>query len=202
LASLGTRRLVKKGLDSKIFLLTNFFYLDIRKYVFILFLCAVSYVSQAQNNEDTKDYSSHVQTIDSTIKTLYAVISGEKGVERDWKLFKYLFKTDAKLIPSGKNKEGEFKISYMKPEDYIKNSGKWLVEYGFFEKEIHRKVDVFGNLAHVFSTYEAFNSESDKKPFMRGINSIQLLNDGKRWWIVNIYWTQETHSNPIPKKYL
>jgi len=27
---------------------------------------------------------------------------------------------------------------------------------------------------------------------MRGIKSIQLFNDGKRWWIVNIYWTQET----------
>ena len=57
-------------------------------------------------------------------------------------------------------------------------------------------------MAHVFSTYEAYKSASDQKPFMRGINSIQLIFDGNRWWIVNIYWTGETKENPIPKKYL
>ena len=75
-------------------------------------------------------------------------------------------------------------------------------ENGFFEKEIHRKVDTFGNIAQVFSTYESFYSESDETPFMRGINSIQLLNDGKRWWVINIYWAQETEEDSIPKKYL
>ena len=89
-----------------------------------------------------------------------------------------------------------------KADDYIKSSGKWLVDNGFIEKEVHRTVDAFGNIAHVFSTYESFHSKTDDAPFMRGINSIQLLNDGKRWWIVNIYWTQETEENPIPKKYL
>ncbi|MCF8273199.1 MAG: hypothetical protein K9I95_05140 [Flavobacteriaceae bacterium] len=146
--------------------------------------------------------SSKVKTLDSTIKTLYNVISGEKGVERNWELFKYLFKPGAKLIPSGKDAEGVFKVRYMSPDDYIKSSGDWLIENGFFEKEIHRTVDTFGNITQVFSTYHSFKSEADDKPFMRGINSIQLLNDGTRWWIINIYWTQETNENPIPKKYL
>lgn len=90
----------------------------------------------------------------------------------------------------------------MTPDDYIGSSGKWLVENGFFEKEIHRSVNTFGNITHIFSTYESFKSEADDKPFMRGINSIQLLNDGTRWWIINIYWTQESQENPIPKTYL
>ena len=90
----------------------------------------------------------------------------------------------------------------MSPDDYIKSSGKWLVENGFFEKEIHRSTDTFGNISQVFSTYESFRSEADKVPFMRGINSIQLLNDGNRWWIINIYWTQESEDRPIPKEYL
>jgi len=148
------------------------------------------------------EYLNKVKTLDSTIATLYNVISGEKEVERNWELFKYLFKPNAKLIPSGKNSEGIYQVQYMSPKDYIKSSGNWLVENGFFEKEINRKTDTFGNITQVFSTYESFHSEKDDKPFMRGINSIQLLNDGTRWWVVNIYWTQETSENPIPKEYL
>lgn len=171
-----------------------------KKIISVVLLCLVTISIQSQ--EKAKDYSEKVQTLDSTIKTLYDVISGEKGVERDWALFKFLFKPHAKLIPSGKNKEGEYKVRYMSPDDYVKGSGKWLVENGFFEKEIHRKVDTFGNITQVFSTYESFHSESDTKPFMRGINSIQLLNDGKRWWVINIYWAQETKENTIPGAYL
>ncbi|WP_340074117.1 hypothetical protein [Leptobacterium sp. I13] len=143
-----------------------------------------------------------VQTIDSTIETLYAVISGEKGEERNWELFRYLFKPDAKLIPSGKNKEGNYQVRYMTVDDYISTSGKYLIENGFYEKELFKAIDIFGNIAQVFSTYETFHSKTDEAPFMRGINSIQLLNDGTRWWIVNIYWAQETTENPIPEKYL
>ena len=147
-------------------------------------------------------YLGEVKTLDATLESLYGVISGEKGEARDWDLFRYLFKPDAKLIPSGKNKAGKIGCRFMTPDDYIQSSGNWLVENGFFEKEIFRKTETFGNITQVFSTYESFRSESDKAPFMRGINSIQLLNDGNRWWIINIYWTQETKDTPLPTKYL
>jgi hypothetical protein len=161
----------------------------------------ISFFINAQDNLDEK-YLNKVSSIDLTIETLYKVISGDKGEERNWELFRYLFKPEAKLIPSGKNKEGEIEVRFMTPEDYISGSGKWLVENGFHEVNIANKVDVFGNIAQVFSSYESFRSKSDTEPFMRGINSIQLLNDGKRWWIINIYWMQESEDNPIPKKYL
>ena len=90
----------------------------------------------------------------------------------------------------------------MTPEDYIKSSGKWLYDNGFHEKEINRQVQTFGNITQVFSTYESYRNKDDKKPFMRGINSIQLMNDGKRWWIINIYWMRESEEHPIPKQYL
>jgi len=154
--------------------------------------------------QETKasDYLNEVKTLDSTIKTLYAVISGDKGVERNWELFKYLFHHDAKLIPTGKNQDGQTVARYMTADDYISNSGKWLLENGFHEVELNRKVDTFGNITQVFSTYESYRSKSDAIPFMRGINSIQLLNDGKRWWIINIYWMQESEATPIPNTYL
>lgn len=164
------------------------------------FLIAVGSPGMAQ--EDNTPHLQKVATLDSTLETLYGVISGEKGEARDWELFKYLFHPDAKLIPSGKQKDGKVIARYLTPEDYIASSGKWLVENGFFEKEIHREVHTFGNITQVFSTYESFKSETDTEPFMRGINSIQLLNDGDRWWVVNIYWTQETSQNPIPEVFL
>ncbi|MEM7110064.1 MAG: hypothetical protein AAF519_17685 [Bacteroidota bacterium] len=141
-------------------------------------------------------------SLNAILTTLYNVISGEKGEPRDWEVFKSLFHADAKLIPSGKDQAGLHFARFMTPEEYIEKSGPWLVENGFFEKEIHRKVDTFGNLTQVFSTYESFKSETDEKPFMRGINSIQLLNDGSRWWILNVYWMQESESSPIPSQYL
>ena len=168
---------------------------------FILCFVLTNGTMNAQDNLDTA-YLEKVTTLDSTLKTLYGVISGGKGEERNWELFKYLFKADAKLIPTGKNQEGTYNVRFMTPDDYISLSGKWLIENGFFEKEINRSVNTFGNITQVFSTYESFKSEADTQPFMRGINSIQLLNDGIRWWIINIYWTQETEQNPIPKKYL
>ena len=172
------------------------------KKVVITLLVCISLTFAINAQKITEKYIDKVQTLDSTLKTLYGVISGEKGEARNWELFKYLFRSEAKLIPSGKNKEGITGTRYLSPDDYIKASGQWLLDNGFFEKEINRVVHSFGNITQVFSTYESFNSEDDAKPFMRGINSIQLLNDGKRWWVVNIYWTQETKENPIPSIYL
>ena len=171
-----------------------------QKLLTIFALCLISITIQAQENTDK--YLNKVQSLDSTIESLYAVISGEKGVARDWELMKYLFHPDAKLIPSGKNKDGVYRARFMNANDYIQSSGQWLVDNGFFEKEIYRVENTFGNITQVFSTYESFHSEADSTPFMRGINSIQLLNDGNRWWIINIYWTQETEANPIPEIYL
>jgi len=171
-----------------------------KKQILLGVLFCFSLILNAQEN--TNDYLNKVKTLDTTLETLYGVISGEKGEARDWDLFRFLFHPDAKLIPSGKNREGNFSARFMTPEDYINSSGNYLVENGFYEIELQREVDTFGNITQVFSTYESYRSKKDEKPFMRGINSIQLLNDGNRWWILNIYWMQESKENPIPKQYL
>ncbi len=147
-------------------------------------------------------YGDRVATLDATIDTLYAVISGDKGVERDWDLFRYLFKPGARLIPSGKRADGTVGMQVLSPEQYIERSGAFLVENGFHEVEIGRKVDEFGTVAQVFSTYAARRSLDDPEPFMRGINSIQLLKDKDRWWVVSVFWMAETDEFPIPAEYL
>ena len=151
---------------------------------------------------DSTKYLSKVESVDAIIETLYGVISGDKGEERDWELFRYLYQDGAQMIPSGMAKDSTYHLRYSDPEDYIENSGKWLLENGFHEEEIHRSVQQFGNIAQVFSTYHCFHTKKDKEPFMRGINSIQLIFDGTRWWVVNIYWAQESESNPIPTEFL
>ncbi|KJD33109.1 hypothetical protein PK35_09130 [Tamlana nanhaiensis] len=175
-----------------------------KKLLFILFLGIFSTTSFAQEEPEdiSLTYPEKVTTVESTIQTLYRVISGEKDQERDWKLFKFLFKPDAKLIPTLKDKDDKLTVRYMSPSDYIKSSGDWMVRNGFIEREIHREVHVFGHIAQVFSTYECYESLSDEKPFMRGINSIQLFNDDERWWITNIQWSQESAKYQIPSKYL
>lgn len=147
-------------------------------------------------------YAKDVSSLDNIMEALYASISGEKGELRDWDRFRYLFIKEARLMPSRKNPEGALGYQMMTPNDYVVRSGKWLEENGFFEKEISREVVEYGSLVHVFSTYESYRSEKDEEPFARGINSIQLMNDGKRWWIVQIYWLAETEELPLPEKYL
>jgi hypothetical protein len=143
-----------------------------------------------------------VATMDAILAALYDVISGPAGKKRDWNRMRSLFIPEGRLMAVGPKKEGGYGYRVMAVDDYIKSSGKYLETNGFFEREVSRVVEQFGQIAHVFSTYESRHHADDAKPFMRGINSIQLMNDGKRWWIVSVYWEGESTNNPLPEKYL
>jgi len=179
-----------------------------KNYILLLLVVyAFSFNTAAQQSETKVEMKeanpADVSSVDAIMKSVYDVISGEAGKKRDWDRFRSLFHKDARLIPSGKNAQtGVIGARAFTPEQYIERSSPFMEKEGFFEKEIARRVDSYGNIAQVFSTYESFHKAGDKKPFARGINSFQLLNDGKRWWVVTIYWQGETPENPIPKEYL
>lgn len=169
----------------------------------LLTLSIIGVVSLSVMAQQKEANPADVASVDSIIKAVYDVISGDAGKPRDWDRFRSLFYTDARLIPTGMNPQTKVvRATTITPEGYIERSGLFLLKEGFHEREVARRVETYGNIAHVFSTYESFHNLSEKKPFMRGINSFQLLNDGKRWWIVSIYWQAETPTNPIPEKYL
>jgi hypothetical protein len=160
---------------------------------------AASQTAPVAKDADPKD----VASIDAIMKAVYEVISGDAGKARDWDRFRSLFYKDARLIPTGKNQQtGVIGARVLTPEDYVTRSGPMLEKNGFHEREVARHVDQYGNIAQVFSTYASFHKADEKEPFMRGINSFQLLNDGKRWCVVTIYWQHETPENLIPKEYL
>ena len=140
-------------------------------------------------------------TMDSTIAALYDVISGPAG-KRDWDRFRSLFIPGARLIPTGPRPTGEVASRVLTVDDYVQRAGALFEKQGFFEREVSRKVERFGNIAHIFSTYESRHAKDDPKPFQRGINSIQLMNDGKRWWVVTVFWQGEDEKNPLPAMYL
>ncbi len=143
-----------------------------------------------------------VASIDAIIAALYDVISGPAGQTRNWDRMRSLFIPNARLIPTSKAQDGTIRHRVMSVDDYITQVGPNLERNGFFEREIGRKTDTFGNVTHAFSAYDSKRTAQDPQPFARGINSIQLLNDGKRWWIVTVYWDSERPDNQIPAKYL
>ena len=143
-----------------------------------------------------------VGSIDTILAAVYDVISGPAGKKRDWDRMRSLFIPGARLIPTGPRPGGAYGSRVLTVEDYVTRGNALFEKEGFFEKEIAHKGETFGQIAHVFSTYEARHSPDDAKPFIRGINSIQLMNDGKRWWIVTIFWQAEDEKNPLLEKYL
>lgn len=144
-----------------------------------------------------------VKSPDALIAALYDVISGPAGAPRNWTRFKSLFVPSARLMPSIPRDSGRRADLFVwSPDEYIAVAGPTLGKDGFFERESARTTEAFGNIMHVFSTYESRRSASDAQPFQRGINSIQVLKDGNRWWVVSIFWDSEKPANPIPAKYL
>ncbi|MEE2692813.1 MAG: hypothetical protein VX640_14865 [Pseudomonadota bacterium] len=159
-------------------------------------LVAVVFAGPARAGADPKDGES----IDSIMNAVYDVISGPAGEARDWDRFRALFIDGARLIPRApKNPAGAVVLT---PEDYITRSGPVLERDGFFEQEIGRKVDQYGDIAQVFSAYAAKRNADDAEPFMRGINSFQLMKHEGRWRVVTIFWQAETPDNPVPEEYL
>ena len=141
-----------------------------------------------------------VATIDGLMAALYDVISGPAGQARDFNRMRSLFIPGGRMMPVGGKTKDQVGIRLLTVNDYVASSGPLLLEKGFHEKELARKTEQFGNIANVFSTYEA---KIDKDNLtLRGINTLQLMNDGKRWWVVSLMWQPETPELKLPAEYL
>jgi hypothetical protein len=148
-----------------------------------------------------------VKSPEAILSAVYSVISGGKGQTRDWDRMRSLFVPDARLIPAvaasaANGGAAHSDALFLTVDGYIERSGARLTSDGFFERSIHNEIEQFGNIVQVWSTYESRHNLDDAKPFARGINSFQLLKDGDRYWVVNIFWDSESSAKPIPAKYL
>ncbi len=155
----------------------------------------------AKDGSDSKARPADVGSLEAIIDSLYDSISGPAG-PRDWNRVRGLFLPGARLIPAVHREDGTTAARVLTVDEFIKASEPRLKQEGFFECEIHRRIERFGAVAHVFSTYESRHAPTDARPFARGINSIQLFFDGHRWWVVTIFWDREHPDQPIPPSHL
>lgn len=143
-----------------------------------------------------------VASIDAIIAAYYAAISGPAGAARDWNRFRSLFIGKAQLVTARASGDRMTPL-VLTPEQFVRLNQDYFEHGGYFEREVHRRTDAFGSIAHVFSTYESRRKAESAKPYSRGINSIQLLQTGDRWWIVSITWDHERPDQVvIPDEYL
>ncbi|HXN52215.1 MAG TPA: hypothetical protein VN943_09780 [Candidatus Acidoferrum sp.] len=135
-----------------------------------------------------------VKSMDSILKAVYDVISGPAG-DRDWNRFRSLFVPEARLTSATRKDGGP--VHLLDVEGYARGAGGYFKTHGFYESAIANRIQRFGNIAQVFSSYESRNAPNEK-PFARGVNSIQLFFDGSRWWVLSILWDEEAPANPLP----
>ena len=141
-----------------------------------------------------------INLIEVVINSLYKSISFKKGEHPNLQKLKKLFINEARLIRTTKDSH-----ELMSVEDFISSFIR-RIEAGdfieFHEYEIGKKIEIFGGIAHVFSTYETEFETRGGKLNARGINSIQLIEIDGEWKVVNIFWYNEDDENKIPSEYL
>ena len=137
-----------------------------------------------------------VTTIDGIIKAFYDVVSGPAGTPRQWRRDSTLYIPRVRFVAMSVE-NGQPVAAVMDHAEFVDRYNKAFVDRGFFEREIHRLTKRFGNIVHVFSTYE-YRATENGPVQGRGVNSIQLFWDGSRWWIASATWDDERPDNPIP----
>jgi hypothetical protein len=141
-----------------------------------------------------------VQALDATICELYTLISGPEGKARDLGALRALLHPDAQHAFVHRGPDGTPLLRRFELEAFLQfTQPVW--EKGFYEQEVGRRVEVFGNLAHAFSTYEV-RLKPEGPVVRRGINSFQFVHDGKRWRLLSALWEGESADSPIPSRYL
>jgi len=172
--------------------------------ILFLFLFAAAIIALSALNTNAQvitKYGDNVSTLDGIIKAYYDVVTVKKGGKVLYERDSLIHWPNVYIGASGVNRQGKPTMQYVSLKQYHRLSDAGLERDGFDEREISRKVEKFGNIYHVWSTYESRNT-TDGPVIDRGINSIELFNDGIRFWIMGWIYDGERKTNPIPTEYL
>ncbi len=149
--------------------------------------------------------------IDGLMKTLYAAISGPSGGQ-DWERDREIYHPDA-LITRTRIVDGlpvAFTFTF---DEFVEATIPLLAGRSFYEIETDRVTDIFGQIAHVYSVYEARETPESTELEFRGVNMVHLWNDGivgadgvgvkgdgspSRWWVMSIIWDNEREGLALP----
>ena len=139
------------------------------------------------------------KTPETLLVAIYAAISGPAG-ERDWDHFRTLFPPEARFTRTREKPGSSVEIQAMSVDDFIKVATDYFKNEAFYENGVVNKMQRYGRLVQAFSSYESRHAPGEK-PFARGINSVQMMSDGTRWWVVSIAWDEDRPGNPMPKAF-
>jgi len=135
------------------------------------------------------------ESIDGIVKEVLKIISGEKGKERDWDAFRNLFTSNAQISVLVHGKDGSATTRSYTSDEFISLGKKYYENDGFLEYEIKKVVNEYNGIANVFQSYYAKELDVEEK----GVNSYQLVHDGKRWWIQTLLWTSNRNGVELPE---
>ena len=171
----------------------------IRWFIFVLLTVPLSVQAQ-QTVGETYPLNDDVSTLDGIIRAYYEVVSGPDGQPRQVERDRSLHHPEASVALAGRNDQGEPYLRKMTLAEYHQMSES-AGNPAFWEKEIHRLTSTFGQITHIWSTYEWWDEENGPVRG-RGINSIQIYHDGNRYWITSWIYDSERPDNPLPSVYL
>ena len=146
-------------------------------------------------------------SIDAVVTAMYDVLSGPSDQPRDWDRFRSLFAEGGRMVPM-KPGPGGWTPDVTPLDRYIADFDQILAEHpafqgkGFYESEAARRTERYGDIAVVWSTYEGRFSPDDERPFMRGVNTLDLVRVDGEWKVLQVLWQQETPQTPLPEEYL
>lgn len=169
----------------------------------LMALAAAAAASVAWGYRPPQPLPADVNSVDSLVNAYYATMSGGKGQARDWNRLRTLFRHDARLTSLRLDKEtGRVLTRVSTVEEYIGGSVIYFGKEGFYQNELLRKTEHYGQMAQVLSSYEVKHEKGDAQPYRRSVNSIQLVSDGQRWWIQSLVWQSEEDGGPLPQTYM
>ena len=173
--------------------------------VITLILLGIAFVFPAHGTCGSQSRTAHgiaddtlSRSLDGLIKEVYSIVSGEAGQDRNWKRFSSLFHPSAQLISIRRRGGDTVATRVMTVQEFIERAAESSKRYAFTQYEIQRGVESFGDMAHVWSTYQATADSPDGRRSWRGINSFQLYRDGNRYLILSIAWEDEAPGLTIP----
>jgi hypothetical protein len=145
---------------------------------------------QAMQETTNPRWWQDTQDIPTIVRAIYECISGPAGAPRDWARFRFLQHPQARSLRTVVEADGSTRAMVFDVDSYVADVAPFFAENGFFEVEIDQRVERFGQVAHVWSRYEA--RESPESPVIkRGANSIQLCFERGRWWVFSTVWDNE-----------
>ena len=140
-----------------------------------------------------------LHSIDALVTAMYASISGPPGGQ-DWALSRLLFHPRGQMIRTRVDTDGKPVAQVFSVDEYRANASELLKNTAFYEIETARRTIRFGNVAQVFSAYEARSAPAAGELIKRGMNLMHLYDDGERWWIMQMIWDDERPGVEIPRE--